>query len=509
MRAIFSNDPRFGRWVLVFRRASLLTVVLVVLLALFSEGIARAQDDDGSTEGDEELVEVLQYGDTELIEILREFDLVDEWITASPVSPQASLLRVTSGSYQAQRQVFLDSLEVWANQTEQLRSELARLDMTQMNANALRSLVNQVRDALVSDDRLRADSQTAAQIQDALEQLRALDIPEPPTALLDESPTVAEAQLLAVREQAVLALLEIQEITPGQTGGGIGDFPDFLDLQIGLDDVDRLIEQDRDSFEPAIERSERLISSTVRQIPDLHAARMLGSTDVAGLSVVTVDAYVRGAARASCAVDWALLAGIGRIESNHGRIGGASVSRNGQVSTTILGPLLDGGATEFEDEIARQVGEDLTPVVTETIRIAQKAQQVVQAVFDQLPWGLPGDVVVVEAGAGAPGNGFAVVVDTDGGRLDGNERWDRAIGPMQFIPETWSKWATDGNGDGVSDPHNLYDATATAARFLCDLSGSLGPSPSAFLLGYNFSGPYVRDVVATAQRLRAQLLPTG
>ena len=100
-----------------------------------------------------------------------------------------------------------------------------------------------------------------------------------------------------------------------------------------------------------------------------------------------------------------------------------------------------------------------------------------------------------------------MVVDSDGGRLDGNDQWDRAIGPMQFLPETWTKWALDGNSDGFADPHNLYDAAATAARFLCHLSATRGAAPSTFVLGYNDSTSYVRTVLSTAQRLRNRSLP--
>ena len=106
------------------------------------------------------------------------------------------------------------------------------------------------------------------------------------------------------------------------------------------------------------------------------------------------------------------------------------------------------------------------------------------------------------------GNGFAVIDDSDNGRLDGNSRWDRAVGPMQFIPETWSYWETDGNGDGVADPQNLYDAAATAGQFLCHLSRTRGSSPYSFVLGYNSSQTYVSNVMAAADGFGAAELPT-
>jgi len=57
--------------------------------------------------------------------------------------------------------------------------------------------------------------------------------------------------------------------------------------------------------------------------------------------------------------------------------------------------------------------------------------------------------------------------DTDGGMLDGDTTWDRAVGPFQFIPSTWARWKADGNADGVADPQNIEDAALAAGRYLC------------------------------------------
>ena len=44
----------------------------------------------------------------------------------------------------------------------------------------------------------------------------------------------------------------------------------------------------------------------------------------------------------SCHITWATLAGLGRVESKHGRYGGAKVLDNGEESRPIIGPALDG-----------------------------------------------------------------------------------------------------------------------------------------------------------------------
>ena len=487
------------------RHLSVLTAAWVLLVALLASGTAVAQEDE--TEDDEVAAEPVYYGDVELIDALRTYGLLDEWIDASPISPQASLLDVHgSGGYQAQRQTFLNSLEAWADRTEQVRTDLARIDSAQANADTLRSVITQVRDALLLDDRLAYDSTTLIEIGDALGQLAAVQLPDNPAEPADDSLVLAEAQLNVLWDRAASELQALNGTEAAVTRSGVESFVGFEDLRLALLEVDQLLVRARNLIRPAREDSERLVSSALAQIPNLHAARMLGSSDVGELSVVTVDAYIRAAARSTCSVDWALLAGIGKIESNHARMSGASVSRSGQVSTTILGPLLDGGETEREADETGEVGDQLT-AAAEAI---ETARQTARTAFANSMWSLLrgyDDINGVDEEPGDHGNGFAVVLDTDDGRLDGNEQWDRAVGPMQFLPETWARWATDGNNDGVSDPHNLYDAAASAARFLCHLSATRGSSPSTFVLGYNSSSAYVRSVLATAAGLRAKSLP--
>jgi hypothetical protein len=165
----------------------------------------------------------------------------------------------------------------------------------------------------------------------------------------------------------------------------------------------------------------------------------------AGIPGAALRAYL-GAERAlaqadpGCGVSWALLAGIGHVESGHAR--GGRVDATGTTLSPILGPRLSGGP------------------------------------------------------------GMATIVDTDRGRLDGDPTWDRAVGPMQFIPSTWSAFAADGTGDRVANPHNLHDAALTAARYLCAGGADLRVpgGAAAAVLRYNRSAAYVRTVLALAAR---------
>jgi membrane-bound lytic murein transglycosylase B len=88
----------------------------------------------------------------------------------------------------------------------------------------------------------------------------------------------------------------------------------------------------------------------------------------------------------------------------------------------------------------------------------------------------------------------AAVPDASGG-------YQRAVGPLQFIPDTWRRWAADGDGDGRDDPQDLDDAALAAARYLCasgaDLTSGTGWSDAVF--SYNHSNDYVQAVYAAAK----------
>lgn len=199
-----------------------------------------------------------------------------------------------------------------------------------------------------------------------------------------------------------------------------------------------------------LDRARVILAEATLRLPGLEgdveterrATRIVGSD----LSYIALQAY-RVAARAAnaaipeCGVDWSLLAGIGRVESRHGTYGGATLTGNGDVRGPIIGIALDGSRNT------------------------------------------------------------AVIPDSDGGSLDGDAVFDRAVGPMQFIPSTWRGFGVDGNGDGIADPQNIYDSATAAALYLCD-RGSIQDQSAlrSAILRYNNSGRYVDAVLVHATR---------
>ncbi|WP_223837818.1 lytic transglycosylase domain-containing protein [Streptomyces venezuelae] len=159
-----------------------------------------------------------------------------------------------------------------------------------------------------------------------------------------------------------------------------------------------------------------------------------------GIPATALDAYRRAeasveAALPNCKLPWQLLAGIGRVESVHAS--GYGLKADGYTDKPIRGPRLDG-------------------------------------------------------------NGFAEIRDTDKGEWDGDNIYDRAIGPMQFIPSTWARWGADGSGDGKRDPNNIYDAALGAGLYLCagDRNLSNAGHLDKAILSYNNSREYVNTVTS-------------
>ncbi|WAL68350.1 lytic murein transglycosylase [Amycolatopsis cynarae] len=173
-----------------------------------------------------------------------------------------------------------------------------------------------------------------------------------------------------------------------------------------------------------------------------------GPLGIPGVALAAYRAAADGLARSrpGCHLSWSLLASIGRIESGHAR--GGDVDAGGTTRVPILGPVLDGA-------------------------------------------------------------GFAAIPDTDGGAYDGDARWDRAVGPMQFIPSTWRVYGLDGNGDGRADPGNLYDASLAAGAYLC--AGGVDTADprqrASAVFRYNHSDSYVATVLLWADAYAAGVRP--
>ncbi len=188
-----------------------------------------------------------------------------------------------------------------------------------------------------------------------------------------------------------------------------------------------------------------IASAAVQGRADLARAGSGSDVPAAALAAYQRAAAVLAKASPGCGIEWSLLAAVGRVESDHGRFADASLGADGVARPAIVGPVLDGSGS------------------------------------------------------------FSAVADTDAGRLDGDGRWDRAVGPMQFLPSTWSIVGVDGDGDGIRSPDDLDDAALAAAVYLCAGTSDLdrpGPMREA-LLRYNHSRDYAALVMAYEAAYRA------
>lgn len=91
--------------------------------------------------------------------------------------------------------------------------------------------------------------------------------------------------------------------------------------------------------------------------------------------------------------------------------------------------------------------------------------------------------------------GFAAIADRSS--PDG---WAHALGPGQFLPKTWARWARlapERPQVYRPDPHNIWDAAYTAGAKLCAGAAQMGDLRAA-ILGYNRSESYYQAVWAKA-----------
>jgi membrane-bound lytic murein transglycosylase B len=105
----------------------------------------------------------------------------------------------------------------------------------------------------------------------------------------------------------------------------------------------------------------------------------------------------------------------------------------------------------------------------------------------------------------------AKIADTDAGAFDGDGAFDRAVGPMQFIPGTWRAMGVDGDGDGVRNPQDIDDAAMSTAVYLCSGKTDLSNASdlNAAVLRYNHSPAVRRPRRQHRQGVRRRQLDRG
>jgi len=194
-------------------------------------------------------------------------------------------------------------------------------------------------------------------------------------------------------------------------------------------------------------------------VPRGTADAVVSGASTSGIPSAALSAYQRAAqiinaADKGCHVPWELIAAIGRVESDHGRYGGNVLSAEGVSQPGIYGIALNGK------------------------------------------------------------NGTQAIQDTDGGVLDKDTVYDRAVGAMQFIPGTWSVVKVDADGDGKRNPQDIDDSSLATAVYLCSGDDDLGTrkGQEAGVFRYNHSKSYVElvlRIMAAYQSGDYTAVPTG
>ena len=356
-------------------------------------------------------------------------------IPTADISPELNGLPVDGFEYRVAKQQFDQAATALSNTTALLAASSTELAQLQVEDTHLTT-------QLADETELKKDaivSRSAARAG-----LRALAIDRYVHGQPDSSDVLdvnAATQLLSNR--TLTQAVSEQQVAKLQTAS---DAVDSTIRTITADLVARtngrrriaVVQATRDQ---AAADEEQLTAALANQQSNLDRARVTATIVGEDFALVALDAYWKAAKAMAvddpnCGIPWWALAGITRSESRHGTYGGARLLANGDVDRVIVGIPLDG----------------------------------------------TGDT--------------AVIADTDGGALDGDPAYDHAVGPMQFIPSTWRRWARDGNGDRVASPNNIYDAALAAAHYLC-ASGPMQTDDELRrgFLSYNHSDSYATTVL--------------
>lgn len=164
----------------------------------------------------------------------------------------------------------------------------------------------------------------------------------------------------------------------------------------------------------------------------------------AGVPARIGQAYQAAAGRCP-GLDWTLLAAVGGVETNHGQFAGAAVDTDtGEATPWTFGPALNGTNHTAPLPIGPWTGW----------------------------WGLAGP-------------------------------WQQAVGPMQFLPGTFAAHAVDADGDGTTNPHDVDDAVATTAAYLCSAAGDHldGPDEIARIYNPGDAANYAAQLTAEQDRI--------
>ncbi len=211
----------------------------------------------------------------------------------------------------------------------------------------------------------------------------------------------------------------------------------------------------------ALARTRNELETEARALLPVAAEAFLeaGVAYASGLTPRSLESYINAElalteAFPGCRISWRTIAAVGAVEGAHGTYNGREIDRDAVPDRPIVGLALNGVNTDNFGEVV------------------------------------------------------AAIPDTDGGRWDRDSTFDRAVGPMQFIPETWVRWAHDGDGDGVFDPQDLDDAALAAGAYLCNYgSQRRWETWKNAVFGYNHSAAYVASVKSAHNRMRRVVLP--